>query len=241
MTTYIQLNSADPSVLDHSTPGDFTVQLGRAHVFAEDSEVFLSESVVPFTWHNVTQENNSLVIKGEVSKTVVLPPAYYESIPALVKAINDALKAASLSTITFTVDKQTMKVSADAGKSTIQGALLRLLGWPKGAIVSGTVTAPKMGDITGGCNSLYVLVDCVALTTAGSFSIPLLKKLEVGRDDRPGDLMHFRSFDPVEAHRLSQNTLMHIGVTIKNRRNQIVDFNEFPVDLTLEIRAIRRD
>ena len=31
MTTYIQLNSADPSVLEHSTSGDFTVQLGRAH------------------------------------------------------------------------------------------------------------------------------------------------------------------------------------------------------------------
>lgn len=27
-TTYIQLNSADPSVLEHSTTGDFTVKLG---------------------------------------------------------------------------------------------------------------------------------------------------------------------------------------------------------------------
>ena len=75
MTTFIQLNSADPSVLEHSTPGDFTIQLGRTHTFGEDFEVFLSEAVVPFTWHNVTSENNSLAIKGTTSKTVVLPPA----------------------------------------------------------------------------------------------------------------------------------------------------------------------
>ena len=58
-TTYILLNSADPSVLNDSSPGDFTVQLGLPHTFAKDSEVFLSEAVIPFTWHNVTQENNN--------------------------------------------------------------------------------------------------------------------------------------------------------------------------------------
>ena len=51
--------------------------------------------------------------------------------------------------------------------------------------------------------------------------------------------MHFRAFDPVEAHALSQNTLIHVGVTIKNQRNQIVDFHGFHVDLTLGVRAIR--
>ena len=187
----------------------------------------------------MTRANHELVIKGNTSKTVVLLyVAYYESIPTLVKAINDALKAASLSTITFKADRQTMKVTADAGKSIIQGALLRLLGWPEGAIISGKATAPRMGDITGGSNSLYVLVDCVALTTAGSFSIPLLKTIEIGRDDRPGDRIHFRAFDPVEAHRLSQQTLMHVGVTIKNQHNQIVDFSGFHVGLTIGVREI---
>ena len=56
----------------------------------------------------------------------------------------------------------------------------------------------------------------------------------------PGDLVHFRAFDPVEAHKLSQSTLMHIGVTIKNKRNEIVNFNNFDVNLTLGIRAIRQ-
>ena len=93
-----------------------------------------------------------------------------------------------------------------------------------------------MADITG----LYVLVDCVALTTAGSFSIPLLKKIEINRADRPGDLMHYRAHTPVEAHKLSQNTLKHISVTIKNTHNEVIDFNSFPVDLTLGVREIRR-
>ena len=113
-----------------------------------------------------------------------------------------------------------------------------MLGWPKGATVSGKVTAPKMADITGGGNSLYVLVDCVANTTAGSFSIPLLKKIEVGREDRPGDMIHFEAHNPVEAHRLNQRTLMHISVNVKNKQGHTVDFNRFDVDLTLGIRQI---
>ena len=240
MTTYIQLNSSDPSVLDHSTAGDFTVQLGRSHTFDEDHEVFLSEAVIPFTWYNVTKENNTLVIKSSAgaTKTIDLPPAYYESIPTLSKTINDALKAVSLSTIKITADKRTMLVTIAAGMSTVQGPLLRLLGWPKGATVSGKVTAPRMADITGGNSSLYVLVDCVEYSSASSFSIPLLKKIEVGRGDRPGDLMHFRAFDPVEVHKLSQTTLMHIGVTIKNEHNRIVDFNGSPINLTLGFRPI---
>ena len=241
-TTYIQLNSADPSVLDHSSPGDFTVQLGRSHTFDEDSEVFLSEAVIPFTWHNVTQENSKLVVVSAAgrAKTIDLPPAYYENIPALIKAIDGALKAASLSSVKITADARTMKVTIDAGTSTVQGPLLRLLGWPKGGTVTGKATAQKMADITGGDSSLYVLVDCVENTTAGSFSIPLLKKIEVGREDRPGDLMHYRAHNPVEVHRLSQSTLMHIEVTIKDSRNRIVHFNGFNVSLTLGIRPIRR-
>ena len=144
-TTYIQLNSADPSVLEHSSPGDFTVQLGRCHTFDENSEVFLSEAVIPFTWHNVTQENNKLVISSAGAKTIELSPGYYESIPALVKAIGDALKAALLSSVKITADTRTTKVTIDAGASTIQRPLLRLLGWPKRATVSGKVTAPQDG------------------------------------------------------------------------------------------------
>ena len=241
-TTYILLNSADPSVLPGSSPGDFTVQLGRPHIFASDSEVYLSEAIIPFTWHNVTQENNKLVVMSAaaVSTLIELNPAYYDSILILVKAINGALKAASLSSVKISADERTMKVTIDAGTSTVQGPLLQMMGWPKNATVKGRVTAPKMADITGGDNSIYVLVDCINETTAGSFSIQLLKKLEVGREDRPGDLMHYRAHNPVEVHRLNQSNLMHIGVTIKDSLNKVMEFNGFHVNLTLGIRPIRR-
>ena len=65
-----------------------------------------------------------------------------------------------------------------------------------------------------------------------------MKKIEVGREDQPGELMHFCAHNPVEAHKLSQSTLMHIGVTIKNKHNHVVDFNGFDVNLTLGIRPI---
>ena len=96
-----------------------------------------------------------------------------------------------------------------------------------------------MADITGGMTSLYVLVDCIENSSAGSFNIPLLKKVEVGRNDRPGDLMHFRALEPVGAHKLNQRVLMHVSVTIKDALNRVVNFNGFHVDLTLGVRRIR--
>ena len=174
-----------------------------------------------------------------VATPLELISAYYESIPILVKGINAALKAASLASIKITADKQTMLVTIDSGSSTIQGPLLRMMGWPKNATIKGKVIAPKMADITGGNNSIYVLVDCINETTAGSFSIQLLKKLEVGREDRPGDLIHYRAHNPVEVHRLSQSSLMHIGVTIKNSHNEVIDFNGYDLNLTLGIRPIK--
>ena len=76
-TTYILLNSADPSVLKDSSPGDFVVQLGRTHTFTKDSEVFLSEAVIPFTWYNITHENNKLIVMSAagVATPLELPPA----------------------------------------------------------------------------------------------------------------------------------------------------------------------
>ena len=130
-----------------------------------------------------------------------------------------------------------MLVTIDTGTATIQGPLFRLLGWPKGATILGKASAPKMADITAGGNSLYVLVDCIENMTAGSFSVPLLKTIEMGREDRQGDLIHYRAHTPVEAHKLNQTTLMHIGVTIKDKFNRVIDFNGFNVDLTIDIRS----
>ena len=168
--------------------------------------------------------------------TIELSPAYYESIPILVKSVNAALKAASLSSLKITADERTMKVTIDTGVSVskVQGPLLHMMGWPKGATITGKMTAPKMGDITGGASSLYVLIDCVENTTAGSFNIPLLKKLEVGQGDRPGDLIHYRAF-----HRLNQSNLMHIGVTIKDSLNRVINFNGYDINLTLGFRPIK--
>ena len=236
---FINLDSKDPSVLANRTASDFTVQLGRAHHFNERSEVFLSEMVIPFTWYNVTLQNNTLVIvSGSTgSKVISLPPAYYKSIPVLVTAINNALKKASLSSIKISTNPQTRLVLIEAGSAKIQGPLLELLGWKKDASLSGKVTAPSMGDITAGLNSLYIMIDCVENSTHGSFSIPILKKIEIGRHDRPGDLIHYRAQLPLEVHKLNQTSLMHIEVTIKDKFNRVIDFNGFSVNLELGIRT----
>ena len=76
-TTYIQLNSGDPSVLDGSMSGDFTIQLGKSFTFDEDHEVFLSEAVLLFTWYNITVENNKLTVGDASIKSIKIAPAFY--------------------------------------------------------------------------------------------------------------------------------------------------------------------
>ena len=54
--SYIRLSSGDPSVLASSSPGDFTVQLGKTLACMGDCDAYLLEAYMPFTWSNVSKD-----------------------------------------------------------------------------------------------------------------------------------------------------------------------------------------
>ena len=88
--TFITLPNKDPSVLpgQHGT-GNYTVKLTETLSFPREWEAFLVSADIPYTWYNVTERNNLLVLLG---KTVRLAPANYDSAKDLVAAVNKLLR-----------------------------------------------------------------------------------------------------------------------------------------------------
>ena len=231
----MRLSSGDPSVLDSSTPGDYTVQLGQNINCEGHCGMYLLEASVPFTWFNVSSADGLTITEGQKTEHLKVTPAYYESVSALVAEINKALAALSLSAVKLTADQTSKRVSIDCGAQSITGSLLSLLGWPTNAIVKGKdQQAPRMADITRGVNSVYVYLDCIEPTNAGSFSVPLIKQIPIG-GFRPGDVIQYRQRLPVEVHKLNTPTLRQIAVSVKDVHNQVIDFNGFNVELLLAI------
>ena len=234
--SYIRLSSGDPSVLASSSPGDFTVQLGKTLTCMGDCDAYLLEAYIPFTWSNVDSNDKLVIIEGGTSKIVTLTTAYYSTIPILVAAINKELGKQELKTIKLTADPATMRISINCGTASIAGTLLTFLGWPPGTIIKGKdQLAPKMADISRGVHSVFVYVDCIEPTNAGSFQVPLLKEISVGGNN-PGDIIFYRQSLPVEAHRLNTQSLSQIKITIKDVHNRVIAFNGFHVGLLLGIR-----
>jgi hypothetical protein len=238
-TTYLALPSKDPSVLSGSTSGNYTVALGKSLDFSgRPYEVFLLEAALPFTWHNVTPDNDTLVLSSSVTAPfrVQLPPSHYNSIPDLLKGLNAAFKSKD---VAFAAVPQNLQVDITLPTGFyLEGPLLGLLGWPKNAkIGGGTTRSPKIADVTGGLASLYVYLSIVGNSAQGSFSVPLLKEVPVG-NARFGDIIQYRQKLPVETHMLNTPILRSIEVNIKDRFNNTVDFNNTPVSLTIGIRPV---
>ena len=165
---------------------------------------------------------------------ISLTPAYYQSIPVLVEVLNKAIKKKGLKTVNFTADPTTMRVSVDCGTATVTGSFLEIFGWKRGTVVKGTEQSPGISDITRGVQSVFVYIDCIKATSAGSFSVNLIKEGPIGTH-RPGDFIQWRAHMPVEVHKLSTQTLSQIEVTIKDIHNKVIDFNDFNVSLLLAI------
>ena len=238
-TRYLRLSSGDPSVLATSPAGDFTVQLGASMPCEGHCAAFLLEATLPFTWHNVTDDDRLTVTVKTTETHVSLTPAFYTSIPTLVKALNEALKKKALGTIKFATDSTTMRVSVNCGEASIGGSFLHILGWPKGVILSGTQQAPGVGDITRGVRSAYIYIDYIKPTNAGSFQVQLLKEVPVG-SHRPGDIIHWHARTPVESHQLNTQALSQIRITIKDVHNNVLNFNGFDVSLLIAIEHQQR-
>lgn len=99
--TFITLPNKDRSVLPGQRgTGNYTVKLSETLSFPGDWEAFLVSADIPYTWYNVTEQNNQLVLPG---KTLRLTPANYTSAATLVAAI-DKLLEQELANPTISVD-----------------------------------------------------------------------------------------------------------------------------------------
>ena len=232
---YIRLSSGDPSVLPTSKSGDFTVQLGTTVNCEGNCDMYLLEAAIPFTWYNVMASDGLTITVKKKTTRVTITPAYYISIPVLVAALNEQLKTLGFA-IKLSAHPTTLRVSINCGDASITGSLLTILGWGKGATVTGKdQEAPRMGDISRGVRSVFVYLDCIQPTNAGSFQVQLLKEIPIGKHV-PGDIISYRQKQPVVAHKLNTNTLSQIYVNVKDAHNRTIDFNGFDIGLLCAIK-----
>ena len=79
--------------------------------------------MIPFTWQNVTEGNNTLLIEpkdAKKDKTITISSAYYTSVPALVMALKEALKKAFVADVKISADTQTMRMTIDRQRGLVE-------------------------------------------------------------------------------------------------------------------------
>jgi hypothetical protein len=231
--TYITLPNKDRSVLpgQHGT-GNYTVKLAETLSFPGDWEAFLVSATIPYTWYNVTGQNNLLVLPG---KKVRLTPGNYDTVSTLVAAINKLLGNIGP---TVSVDSATMRATITVTNDhTLSGPLLELLGFPAGTkLEAGTHVSPNLVDITGGVNSLLVYVSIIQNTNVGSFQVPLLATIPLGNAS-PGDIIEWAASGPdYEAHQLNTRAFQSIEVDVRDTHGESIDFNNYDLSIRIGIR-----
>ena len=227
---YITLPNKDRSVLStqHGT-GNYNVKLSETLSFPGEWEAFLVSADIPYTWYNVTDKNNNIVLPG---KTIHLTPGNYSSASMLIENINKLL-----TNVTISVDQNSMRVTVKVNKDYISGDILQLLGFPIGTKLGvGIHTSPHLVDITSGVNSILVYLSIIQNTNVGSFQVPLLKTIPIS-DAQPGDIIHWEAKGPdYEAHKLNTRSFQNIEVDIRDTLGNSIDFNNYTIQLLVGIR-----
>ena len=239
--TYITLPNKDQSMLPGQRgTGNYTVKLAETISFPGKWEAFLLSATIPFTWYNVTHNNNLLVFLSERGeRDVRLAPGNYDSVSMLVAAITELLKDDTGTAVS--VDSATMRTTITIiNEHTLSGPLLELLGFPAGAHFEiGTHVSPNLVDITGGVNSLQVYVSIIENTNVGSFQVPLLATIPLG-DASPGDIIHWEAGGPdYEVYELNTRSFQSIEVDIRDTRGENIDFNSYDLSIRIGIRKAR--
>ena len=234
-TVYITLPNKDRSVLpEQRGTGNFVVKLAETLAFqGGEWECFLVSANIPYTWTNVSERNNTLVVSGT---TLRLKPSNYDSVDALLVAIKALIDDSG---VTITVDPNTMRtlVALNRGKS-LEGSLLGILGFPIDKQLQGGVSheSPELVDITGGVNSLLVYLSIIQNTYVGSYRVQLLETIPIG-NAIPGDIINWFVTGPdYQGHKLNTRSFQSIEVDIRDTHGRVIDFNNYSLEIKIGFR-----
>ena len=237
-TVYITLPNKDRSVLpDQRGTSNFTVKLAETLSFpGGEWECFLVSATIPYTWTNISDRNNTLILSGT---TLRLKPSNYDSVDDLLAGIKALINDSG---VTITVDPNTMRssVSLNRGKN-LQGSLLGILGFDIDKILQGGASheSPDLVDITSGVNSLLVYLSIIQNTYVGSYRVQLLETIPIGNAN-PGDIINWFVTGPdYQGHKLNTRSFQSIEVDIRDTHGRVVDFNNYSLELKIGFRQTR--
>ena len=199
---YITLPS---NIEKDSTPSNFRVKLpGKILLESDNWVVGLAEIIYPFSWHNVTEEENQFYIEMEMTPgnkyfhKVQIVPTYYASVEEVVLSIESALHPLrtvyNLTKAHFNIDymprneliivhldpKVIKHVSFTEKLTEILGFEDRVLyNFRKGQHKPFEKYATKIPEIRNNVQTMYIYCDVVSQQIVGNVLAPLLRIIDV--------------------------------------------------------------
>ena len=177
---YVTLPSnASLSLYPDNTLSSYTTRLVDQINLTGNWEVAITEIHYPFSWYNVTDDNNSFAYSsnGRFQVYGKIKPGYYSSIEEVVRGITEKLTEDGRSNINISVDKISGKVHIRLRSKAyiyFNDQLYRMLGLPSKSVNQSTGGEVPI-DISNGFYGMYVYCDIVQNQLVGDVSAPLLR------------------------------------------------------------------
>lgn len=235
----------------NNTLNNFLVHLSRRIELVGDWEVALVQLQYPYSWFNVTEQDNNLtIISNEKKHTFTIPNNHYSSITQLITSINDMANKFLESTEQLTYSTHSGRVAYDIkpNESLIVGEkIMYMLGfdsrnlkdsslqlWENDVAYAVSVHPP---DMSAGLYSLYLYCSIVAPQLVGTGEYPLLQVVNIS--GTYGEYVEKEYTNPQYVPVL-QKQFDRIEINIKNDSGNFIPFKFGKIVAKLHFRKKRR-
>lgn len=244
------------------TASNFRVKLPNKLKLEGDWEVGLAEIIYPYSWYNVTNRDQDNMIyvklsningKKHIFDKLYILPGYYDSVLALVKAINDAIEEKSIYKIDekvlakYNYDESKRKIYVTVDPDHIDFIMLsprmrEMMGFGEDNygyqkkshhVYPQTYNAIRPPDLSSHIETLYVYCDIIENQIIGNMLAPLIRIVDVNGDF--GQTIN-KNFDNPHYVPLLTKDINFIEINIKNDMNNLIIYEFGKVVVKLHFR-----
>ena len=206
-------------------------------------EVALTEIHYPFSWYNITGDNNSFTFseRGRVQTHRRISHGFYSSVEEIIEAINAEMTEEARRNIVITLDKYTGRVKINVREEAyiyFDDYLYRMLGLRQNK-ANQNVEGHMPVDVNGGFYGLYVYCDIAENQLVGDVSAPLLRIVPVQKTGvSQGDVIA-HTFNAPHYVPVKRKNFETIKMDIRTDVGEKVPFQRGKLTTTLHFRKCR--
>ena len=231
------------SLYPNNTLSSYTTHLIKQISLTGQWEVALTEIHYPFTWYNITEDNNSFTFseRGRVQTHARISLGFYTSVDEIISAINDEMTDAAKRNIIITLDKYTGKVKIEVREGAyiyFDDYLYRMLGLESNK-VNRNLEGHLPVDVNEGFYGMYVYCDIAQHQLVGDVSAPLLRIVPVKKSGvAQGDVIA-HTFSTPHYVPVKLKNFETIQMDIRTDTGEKVAFQRGKLTITLHFRKSR--